>query len=150
MAPRRLRQPNSSGRKHPRPNQVVDTVTASGLFASVTDAPVANGSLLNVIINNIPVTDGAFAKGFATGFTFGLVGSTVTDGYLCTVEYQAAPGALKITKNTRHALHSTIGAKGAPPNATKAANTKEAVMTMVRQVLGNGLKELSNDPAFGR
>jgi len=130
--------------------QVLDTVTASGLFSTVADTPVANGALLNVTINNIPVTDGAFSKGFATGFTFGLVGSTVTDGYLCTVDYQAAPGAPKLTKSTRHALHTTIGAKGAPPNATKAANVDEAVMTMVRQVVGNALKDLSTDPAFGK
>lgn len=129
---------------------VTDTVSTSGLFSSVSESPVAGGALLNVTINNVPITDNAFAKGFATGFTFGLVGNTVTDGYVCTVDYLAGSEATKITKQVRHAIHTTAGAKGAPPNSTKAPSAQAAVQTMAHQIVGNALKDLAADPAFGQ
>lgn len=125
--------------------QVMETTLASGLFSSVSNDPVPNGSLLSITINNVPVDDNAFAKGFATGLTFGLAGNVVTDGYVCTVDYSGAPGSAKITKTTRHAIHTTVGAKSAPANATKAKNLGEAVKTMARQIVGNALKDLSAD-----
>jgi len=42
---------------------------------AVSGDPTSNGALLNVTINNIPLTDNAEAKGFMTGFTLGLVGT---------------------------------------------------------------------------
>ena len=60
--------------------KVLDTVRASGAFSDVSEAPVPGGALLNITLNNVVLTDDAFAKGFVTGFTFGLVGSTVGDG----------------------------------------------------------------------
>lgn len=128
--------------------QVLETTMASGLFSSVSTDPAPGAALLSVTINNIPVTDNAFSKGVATGLTFGLAGNVVTDGYLCTVDYMAPGSSAKITKSTRHAIHTTVGAKGAPPNATKAKNPAEAVKTMTRQIVGNALKDLSTDPAF--
>jgi hypothetical protein len=127
--------------------QVLETVKATQLFSNVSTDPVPGGALLSVTINNVPVTEDAFAKGFATGLTFGLAGNVVTDGYVCTVDYSATGGP-KITKSTRHAIHTTVGAKGAPPNATKAKSPDEAVKTMTRQIVGNALKDLSADPQF--
>jgi hypothetical protein len=129
-------------------DQVTTTVRDSGLFSSISADPVAGGALLSVTIDNVPVTDNAFSKGFATGLTFGLAGNVVTDGYVCTVNY-AGTGGTTITKSTRHAIHTTLGAKGAPPNATKAKSTDEAVKTMARQIVGNALKDLSTDSQFG-
>lgn len=128
-------------------DQVLETVKASNLFSSVSTDPVPGGALLSVVINNVPVTDNAYSKGFATGLTFGLAGNVVTDGYVCTVDY-SKDGAAKIEKSTRHAIHTTIGAKGAPANATKAKSPDEAVKTMARQIVGNALKDLSADPQF--
>src|SRR5689334_22745467 len=62
---------------------VTKIVSGSGLFSSVSTAPMPGGALLSVTINNVPITDNAFSKGFATGLTFGLAGSQVTDGYIC-------------------------------------------------------------------
>ena len=47
--------------------EVLTTVQASGLFTQVGPAPVTDGALLHVVINNVPNTDDAFAKGFTTG-----------------------------------------------------------------------------------
>jgi hypothetical protein len=136
--------PNARATEHLKA-VVHQTAVESGLFSSISADPVPGGTLLAITINNVPVDDNAFAKGFATGLTFGLAGNVVTDGYVCTVDYSAGPGATKITKNTRHAIHTTVGAKGAPANATKAKNPNEAVMTMTRQIVGNALRDLSND-----
>ncbi len=131
--------------------QVGDTVTASGLFASVSSEPLAGGALLSITIDNVPVTSegDAMAKGFGTGLTLGLVGSEVTDGYVCTVDYQAGPSAPHLTEVAHHAIHATVGAHGAPANSTKAASADVAVKTMARQVVGNALKTLAADPQFG-
>ncbi|MBX3653153.1 MAG: hypothetical protein KF686_03140, partial [Ramlibacter sp.] len=127
---------------------VVDAIKATGLFAKVDDQPVAGEAVMSVTINNVPLTDDVYAKGFMTGLTLGAAGSTVTDGYICTVKYQAIGGGASITKTAKHAIHTSLGSAGAPPNAIKAASIEEAVRTMVRQVVGNALSELSHDAAF--
>ncbi len=128
-----------------------DAVIASRLFAAVGTAPAPGGALLSVTVDNVPVTsqNDAMAKGFATGLTFGLAGSQVTDGYICTVDYVANPTAAKLTKVVHHAIHTNIGAHTAPANSTKAVSGIEAAKTIVRQSIGNALKSLSTDPAFG-
>lgn len=131
-------------------SEVVEVVGSSGIFSTVATDPVASGAILNVIINNVPVTDenDAMVKGFATGLTFGLAGSTVTDGYICTVDYLPPAGGPKITRTSRHAVYSTIGAKGAPPNTIKAKNAEDAFRTMTRQIIIAALKDLSQDPVW--
>jgi hypothetical protein len=127
--------------------QVVEQVRGSGLFSAADEKPVPNGALLGVKLNNVPMQDDAFSKGFATGLTFGLAGSQVSDGYICTVQY-VAPGKEPVVKVVRHAIHTTIGAAATPGNSQKAKNITDAVNTMVRQIVGNALNDLSRDPAF--
>ena len=128
--------------------QVTKTVTDSGLFSSVSTEPVAGGAMISVRINNVPITEDAFSKGFATGLTFGLAGSEVTDGYVCTVDYQSVAGGQLIQTKSRHAIHTTIGAKKAPKNGVKAKSIMDAVYTMTDQIVGNALKDLSNTQGF--
>ena len=127
--------------------QVSTQVQASGLFSTVDEKPVPNGALLGIKLNNVPLSDDAFSKGFATGLTFGLVGSQVSDGYICTVNY-IAPGKEPVVKVVRHAIHTTVGAAKTPGNSQKAKDINDAVTTMVRQIVGNALNDLSHDPAF--
>ena len=142
--------PNSRATDQVR-KDVFDTVTASGLFSIVSPEPVESGALLSISIDNVPITStsDAAAKGFVTGLTFGLAGSEVSDGYICTADYVQHPSAAKLTKIVHHAIHATVGAHSAPPDGVKASSPKEAVKTMVRQAVGNALKELGSDPAFG-
>ncbi len=128
--------------------QVVEQVRTSGLFSQVVEAPAPGAGLLSISLNNVPVTDDAFSKGFVTGLTFGLAGTTVTDGYVCTVKYFPEGQAEPIVKAARHALHTTVGASSAPPNATKMDSMEAAVRTMTRQIVSNGLNDLSQDPSF--
>lgn len=67
--------------------RVYEQVSQSGLFSQVSYDPVPSGRKLSISINNIALTDNVAAKGFGVGLTFGLVGTMVTDGYICTVNY---------------------------------------------------------------
>jgi len=130
---------------------VVKAVNDSGAFSVVSPDPQPNGAVLQVTINNVPLTDDAFAKGFVTGFTFGLVGSTVGDGYICTVDYLGGSGGQKITKSTRDAIYTSLGATAStPPHADKAKGITEAVTLMAHKCVGNALDALVRDPGFGQ
>ena len=128
--------------------RVIDQISASHLFDSVSEAPVAGGALLIVTVNNIPLDDSPAAKGFATGLTFGLAGTVAGDGYIATAKYSPPPPAGVLTKETRHSILTTIGNHDAPPNATPAASMDEAVSKMLHQLISNLLNDLSHDPAF--
>lgn len=70
-------------------------------------------SVLSIHVDNFGDKGEAFTKGFATGFTFGLVGSHVVDHYKMTISYHY--GENQVFENSyEHALHSTIGLKSAP------------------------------------
>lgn len=132
-------------------SKVVAAVQNSGLFSQVSPDPVPGGALLNVVINNVPLSDDAFVKGFATGFTFGLIGSTVGDGYICTVDYLPDVSAPKISKSMRDAIYTSMGATAeAPEHAQKVSNANEALEIMVRQIMANTLNELAKDSYFGK
>jgi len=128
--------------------RVSSQIKASGLFTDVSETPAAGGALLSLTLNNVPLTDNAFSQGFVTGLTFGLAGSKVSDGYVCTARYTSGTAAGVVTKQARHAIHTTMGATASPGDAVKAESIDAAVTTMTRQVLSNVLNELSQDPAF--
>jgi hypothetical protein len=127
---------------------VIEQISASGLFTEVSERPVAGGALLGITLNNVSVDDDAFKKGFVTGFTFGLVGSQVTDGYICAASYTDSRNAQPIVKRARHAIYTTVGASKSPENAIKVTNFDEAAKLMTRQIISNVLNDLSNDTAF--
>jgi hypothetical protein len=128
----------------------IDAANDSGLFSQVSTDPVQGGAVLNIVVNNVPLTDDAFAKGFVTGFTLGLVGSTVGDGYICTVDYLPPGNAPKITKSMRDAIYMSLGATASTPeHAAKVANMEVAFHTMMRQVVSNTLNEVAKDASFG-
>ncbi|ANJ71015.1 hypothetical protein K6V72_07670 [Ralstonia insidiosa] len=127
---------------------VAKEVVDAGLFSKVATDPTPNVSMLNVTLNNVPLTDNPGAKGFVTGLTFGLAGSAVTDGYICTVSYLPAGQATPIVKTARHAIHTTMGNANPPAGVQKAASMLDAVQQMTRDVVSNALKDLSYDTAF--
>lgn len=139
---------NANARATQETRQIaVEAVRESGLFSNVVDgAGTPADGQLKIVIDNIPITDNAAAKGFGTGLTLGLAGSMVTDGYVCTVSY-AVGGATSET-TVKHALHTTIGNHGGPDGLT-AVPVQQAVSTVVSQMVLNALKRLDDDDAFG-
>lgn len=128
--------------------KVLEHVKQSGVFSTVSESPVDGGALLSITLNNVPLTDDAFSKGFVTGLTFGLAGSQVSDGYVCTASYTPPGAQAPVVKQARHAIHTVMGAAAAPGNATKADGIDAAVTTMTRQVVANALKDVSSDASF--
>lgn len=126
---------------------VYRVVSESELFSEVSKDPVENGALLSITLNNVP-QDGAAAKGFATGLTFGLAGSTVSDFYEGQARYVANADATEIASDKQHAIHSVVGAGGSPEGMTPSANVQEAVDTMAEQIVQHLLNELALQPDF--
>jgi uncharacterized protein YceK len=127
-------------------DQVTAQIEKSGLFQLTKGEATASTAMLNITLNNVLITKDAAQQGFVTGLTFGLAGSAVTDGYICTVSYIPADGSPTLVSTARHAIHTTLGNASAPPNAIKSANTEDAVRTMTRQIIANALRDLSNNP----
>lgn len=128
--------------------QVVDQVRASGLFSEVRDQAVPSGALLSITLDNVPLSDDAFSKGFVTGLTFGLAGSQVTDGYVCTAKYLSDAQPQPVVAVSRHAIHTVIGNTAAPANAVKSDGIEAAVRTMTRQIVSSSLNDLSKSAAL--
>ncbi len=128
--------------------RVIDQVSASHLFDSVSESPVPGGALLIVTVNNVTLDDHEFAKGFATGLTLGLAGTVAGDGYIATAKYTPPAPASLISKEVRHSIYTTIGNHDAPPNTVPAASMDEAVSSMLHQAVSNLLNDVSHDPAF--
>ena len=126
--------------------RAVAVASESGLFSTVTSTPATTGGgVLKVVVDNIVLDDNAAAKGFGTGLTFGLVGSMVTDGYVCTASY--AKGDKKTETTVRHALHTTIGNHAGPPGLV-ALEPQAAVHKVMDQLVWNALKQLAEQGAF--
>lgn len=129
-------------------DRVTAQVKASGLFSDVGPNVVPNGAVLSISLNNIPMSDDAFSKGFVTGLTLGLAGTQVGDGYVCTATFRTAETSAPIVKQARHAIYTTMGATGAPTNAIKMPNHEQAALQMTSQVISNVLNDLSQDASF--
>lgn len=129
--------------------QVTEEVKGSGLFSEVKDTPVPNGAQLYLVLNNVPLADSASkTRAFVTGMTFGLAGSQAGDGYICTLKYIPNSGTTPITETARHAIYTTLGAKGAPANGIRMDNMDMAARTMTKQVVSHVLNALSHDKGF--
>jgi hypothetical protein len=119
--------------------QVEEVVRGSGI--ALPDAS-ATGATLHVVVNNFGDGGDAAAKGFGTGLTFGLVGSTVTDYYAMTVTFTA--NGQTITKSGyRGALHTTIGNTSGPPGL-KAVDGRTGFNQIVEQMLLNALSDIQS------
>lgn len=127
-------------------DQVAAQVQKTGIFEIAKGEAAGKTALLTITLNNILITKDAAQQGFVTGLTFGLAGSAVTDGYICTVTYVPADGGATVVSTARHAIHTTMGNASAPANAVKSASIEEGVRTMTRQIVANALRDLSTNP----
>lgn len=106
-------------------------------------APSEEGAALEIVLNNVGDIGAAAAKGFGTGLTFGLIGSTVTDGYILTATYRPVGQEDAFVRSYRHAIHTTIGNKQGPPGL-EPLPLPEAFDRVLEDMLLN----LSNDLQF--
>jgi len=133
--------PNARATERTR-DKVQQTASDSGLFSAVAVEPQANQRRLTIVINNVPLTQDAAAKGFGTGLTFGLIGSSVSDGYECSAVL-LVPGAEPLKLEYKHAIHSTIGNAPAPMGLTAEPTVRDAVNKLVEQLTLSVLRDVS-------
>ena len=117
-------------------DSVERVVRASGLIVPTPDS--ASGEI-HVVLNNSTDKAAAAAKGFGTGLTFGLVGSTVTDLYEMEVT-MTANGKTFHKSGIRHALHSAVG-NASLPEGLEPVPPATAFNRIVEQMLLNALKD---------
>lgn len=139
----RTRGVPNAGATQQTSDAVLGVVRDSGLFSEVAPAPVASGRRLTITIDNVPITskEEAMSRGFGTGLTFGLVGTMVTDGYVCEARYAIGAGE-PFTLGYRHAVHTTIGNASGPPGIA-AQKPIDAVKAVVSQLTWSIMRDLS-------
>jgi len=129
-------------------NHVERTLRATGVIV-----PSSEGAefTLKVVVNNLADLGEAALKGFGTGLTFGAGGSLVTDYYEVSITYTDKSGK-ELTKNYKHALHTTIGNKEAPFEGVKPTTLADAFGLVVEQVLLNFITDMQQNGllTFGR
>ncbi len=135
---------NASATALMRPRALA-VLNESGLFSRATEAAVEQGGRLVLVIDNVPLTDNAAAKGFGTGLTLGAVGSMVSDGYQASLVYTRNGATHEVA--VKHAIHTTVGNHAGPEGLTPMT-MDAAVYQMIDQIVWNGLKLLNAQGAF--
>lgn len=112
---------------------------ASGVIIPVEDAGEGQ---IKVIVNNIGDRGAAAAKGFGTGLTFGLVGTTVTDDYEMTVTITTNGKTIERTA-VKHALHTAIG-NTSIPEGLEAMPLSAAFDRVIEQMILRVLRDVQS------
>ena len=123
-------------------DQASAVLRSSGLFSQVLAADAGDAPHLEINMNNVGDIGSAVGKGIGTGLTLGLAGSMVTDGYIFTAVY-TKPAAEPVSKEYKHAIHSTIGNKSGPPGLKPVTNAfdqvlRELVLKLLKELLDEG------------
>lgn len=105
-----------NGEHFPKGDKMLQNHVERIVRATSFAIPVAENAAgtLHVVINNFGHKGEAAAKGFGTGLTLGLVGSTITDYYEMQADFTLQGQAIRV-ESYQHAIHSTIGNKSGPP-----------------------------------
>ena len=114
---------------------------ASGVIVPVSDE---GEGTIKIVMNNIADMGAAAAKGFGTGLTFGLVGTTVTDSYEMTISITANGKTIERIA-IKHALHTAIGnttvpegLETMPPNLAFERVLEQVILRALRDMQGAG------------
>lgn len=105
-----------NGQSFPKANPLLKdsaerVLRGTGIITPVNDQ--ATGEV-KITVNNIADVGAAAAKGFGTGLTLGLAGSTVMDAYEMTISI-TANGKTASRSAIKHALYTAIGNTTLPP-----------------------------------
>ena len=121
-------------------DSVERVLRATGVIVPTPDS--ASGEI-HVVLNNVTDKAAAAAKGFGTGLTFGLIGSTVTDYYEMEVTI-TANGKTFHKSGIRHALVTAVG-NASLPQGFDPVPPATAFNRVVEQMLLNALKDFQQN-----
>jgi hypothetical protein len=113
---------------------------ASGVIVPASDE---GEDQIKVVVNNIADSSIATAKGFGTGLTLGLVGSTVVDAYEMSVVI-TVNGKTVERAAIKHALHSAIG-NTATPEGLETMPPNMAFERVLEQMLLRVLHDIQKE-----
>ena len=144
-------KPDGNGTRYLK-DSVVAAVKASGLFSQVGEKPVESGAVLNVVINDLldpKAMQEEEGKLFYGGPALLIIGATVHEDFISTVDYVSGSSAAKITRSSARRCYFQLGLiNETPDKVEKFAGAKEAMFAMARQAVANALNEIGRDPAF--
>lgn len=123
--------------------QVEKVFLSSGVITPSTER---EDITIKVTCNNFSDLGEAFAKGFGTGLTFGLAGSTVIDFYEVKIELMR--GDEHIEKTYEHALHSTIGNTDPPFANVEGGTAENGFNGIIEDVIFQFIKDMQEDERF--
>lgn len=137
-----------NGEPFPKANSILldnssRILRATGLIDP--DGPNSVGSVL-ITVNNIADTAAAAGKGFGTGLTFGLVGSTVQDNYELSLEINANEKSAK-KYGIQNGIATAIGNTSIPAGV-EPLTTSVAFQKVLEQMILQALKEIQHDTNF--
>jgi hypothetical protein len=145
-----------NGAVFPRVQSTLRDITALTLRGTGVIIPVEEGQEgnISVTVNNIGDVAAARIQGFGSGLTYGLVGTTVTDGYEMTVVINAR-GRQAQRSGIRHAIHTAIGSTSVPAGLEATTTTiafQRVVEAMLLRVIVDMQRsgELPQGPIPGR
>ena len=102
---------------------------------------------IKIIVNNTADTATAAAKGFGTGLTFGLIGSTVQDNYELTMTI-TIKGRTITKSGIKHSIFTTIG-NAAAPEGVQTSPSVVAFSKVLEQMILQALKDVENSKELG-
>ena len=130
-----------NGQPFPRADSTLKDNVERVLRASgaVTPVPAGGDGQIRIVVNNIADLGAAAGKGFGTGLTFGLVGSTVTDAYEMSFVITVGTDTFSRT-SIRHAIHTTIG-NATVPSGLEGLPAQVAFERVLEQMLLRALQD---------
>lgn len=133
-----------NGEHIPKVDSTLRDNTERILRASGVIVPSSDGGegQVKVVVNNIADRGAAAAKGFGTGLTFGLVGTTVTDAYEMTISITVNGKTVERTA-VKHALHTAIG-NTAIPDGLETMPPNTAFVRVLEQMILRVLKDIQS------
>jgi hypothetical protein len=131
-----------NGEPFPRADSTLRDNAERVLRGSGVVTPVAarEEGEMKLIVNNIADVGAAGAKGFGTGLTFGLVGTTVTDAYEMSLTI-TVKGKTVTRTAVKHAIHTGIG-NTSIPEGLEIVPLNVAFGRVVEQMLLRSLKDI--------
>ena len=140
------------GKPFPRANAEIRDVTERVLRGSGVVLPreTAEGEV-RVIVNNTGDLGEAFAKGFGTGLTLGLAGSTINDFYEMTLTI-TMQGRIVSRSGIKGGISTAIGATSLPPGV-EGSNATIAVAKVLETMILTALADMQRAgelPSLGR
>lgn len=135
-----------NGQPYPRVNSVLKdnserVLRGTGVIVPANDDAAGE---VKITVNNIADVGAAAAKGFGTGLTFGLAGSTVMDAYEMTITI-TANGKTASRSAIKHALYTAIGnttlpagVETVPPNVAFERVLEQMILRALQDLQKSG------------